>query len=360
VTEDAVVVAERILASMQAPFVLDGKEVRVGASVGVAQAIEGDGVDELLRNADLAMYGAKHGGKGRFELFAPRMHAEVLDRLELEADLRAAVMGLSSADNQFRLVYQPIVQLSTERLIGVEALVRWDHPVRGVVSPAIFIPLAEEMGLIRALGSWILREACAEAVSWTDGRGSDPAGTIGPGAFDGHPSISVNLSGRQLQHPDLVDEVAQILTETRLPPSRLVFEITESVIMRDTEDVLSSLRQLKELGIRLAIDDFGTGYSSLSYLQKFPVDILKIDKAFVDGVAAGGQAAALTRTIIALADMLSLRTVAEGIEGSDQSLHLQALGCGFGQGYLFAKPLSAEAAGALVRGGVPKMLKVVA
>jgi EAL domain-containing protein (putative c-di-GMP-specific phosphodiesterase class I) len=288
------------------------------------------------------------------------MHAEVLDRLELEADLRAAVTGISSAENQFRLVYQPIVQLSTERLIGVEALVRWDHPVRGVVNPAIFIPLAEEMGLIRPLGSWILREACAEAVSWTDDRGSDPAGTVGPEAADRHPSISVNLSGRQLQHPDLVDEVAQILSETRLPPNRLVFEITESVIMRDTEDVLASLRRLKELGIRLAIDDFGTGYSSLSYLQKFPVDILKIDKAFVDGVAAGGQAAALTRTIIALADMLSLRTVAEGIEGNDQSLHLQALGCGFGQGYLFAKPLSAEAAGALVRGGLPELLKVVA
>jgi EAL domain-containing protein (putative c-di-GMP-specific phosphodiesterase class I) len=222
--------------------------------------------------------------------------------------------------------------------MAMEALLRWDHPERGAVAPSEFIPIAEDMGFIVPLGEWVLRQACVQGARWQALR--DEATAAGDVLTP--LTITVNISGRQLQHPWLLHAVSTALDESGLRPSSLVLEITESVIMQDTETNLATLHALKELGVRLAIDDFGTGYSSLSYLQKFPVDILKIDKSFVDGVARGGSEAALARTIVALGDTLALRCVAEGIEEEEQRRHLRALGCAFGQGYYFAKPLPPE------------------
>jgi EAL domain-containing protein (putative c-di-GMP-specific phosphodiesterase class I) len=270
------------------------------------------------------------------------MQERALARLQLEVDLRAAVLALATADVaadvaadvvapddpadvDLRLLYQPIVALGTGRAVGAEALLRWHHPERGLIPPLDFIPLAEEMGLIVPLGRWVLAEACRAATAWPAGPGGEA------------PGVSVNLSARQLADASLVDDVRDALAATGLAPARLTLEITESVIMHDTAQALARLRALKALGVRLAIDDFGTGYSSLGYLRQFPVDVLKIDKRFVDGVARGGEAAALARTIVALADSLQLRTVAEGVEAAA----LEALGCAFGQGFLFARPMPA-------------------
>jgi diguanylate cyclase (GGDEF)-like protein/PAS domain S-box-containing protein len=347
----AVAVAERIGEVLSAPLSLDGTIVGVATSVGIAHARAEDGADELLRNADVAMYRAKSHGKGGHEVFAPEMHAALLDRLALEADLRRAVgdatvvdgtLGGDPASGEFLVLYQPIVELEGGQATGAEALVRWRHPQRGLVSPAAFIPLAEATGLIVPLGEWVLRQACVQGAQWQALR--DAASDVASDRLAPLPplTITVNLSGRQLQHPGLLHAVSTALDESGLRPSSLVLEITESVIMQDTESNLATLHALKELGVRLAIDDFGTGYSSLSYLQKFPVDILKIDKTFVDGVARGGSEAALARTIVALGDTLSLRCVAEGIEDDEQRRHLRALGCAFGQGYFFARPLPPE------------------
>jgi diguanylate cyclase (GGDEF)-like protein len=347
---DAVIVAERILAAMRPGVALgrpdaegDGaRAVRVGTSVGIARARGGEEADALLRHADLAMYTAKRDGRGRFALFEPAMHAAAVERLELDADLRASLERLEAAPSRasdggdghdFHLVYQPVVELATGRVVAAEALLRWRHAQRGLVPPAVFIPVAEETGLIGSLGRWVLEAACRQAAAWGD-RG---------------PVVSVNLSGRQLDDPALVAGVEGALAAAGLAPRRLTLEITESVVMRRTDATLERLRALKALGVRLAIDDFGTGYSSLSYLQRFPVDVLKIDKSFVDGVASEAHDAALARTIVALGTTLGLRTVAEGIETEDQQAALLALGCTYGQGYFFARPLPAGAFGALVR-----------
>jgi diguanylate cyclase (GGDEF)-like protein/PAS domain S-box-containing protein len=332
---DAVRVAERVTASMRAPFDLEGKEVFAGTSIGIARGGEVKSAELLLRNADVAMYTAKTAGKGRHALFAPEMHTAVVERLELEADLRRGVER-----QEFALHYQPIVVLESGRIMGVEALVRWDHPERGLVAPADFIPLAEETGLIIPIGRWVLREACHQGQQW-----QLPL----PGSDGGVPlTITVNISGRQLQHPGLVEEVAAALADSGLDPRRLVLEITESVTIQYTAAMLHKLHALKALGVRLAIDDFGTGYSSLGYLQHFPVDILKIDKAFIDGVGGGVDGSALARAIIALGDSLRVRTVAEGIEQASQLAELQRLGCQLGQGYYFAKPVAAEMIDALL------------
>ncbi|HEY7879004.1 MAG TPA: EAL domain-containing protein [Gemmatimonadaceae bacterium] len=323
---DVITVAERIATSLRAPFVLDEKPVAVTASMGIARAGDAEGTEELLRNADVAMYTAKSAGKGRYAIFAPQMHRALVDRMALEADLRDGIER-----GELRLLYQPIVDLATGRLAAVEALVRWEHPTRGLLAPAVFIPLAEETGLIVPLGRWVIREACKQGALW---RSQSP--------LDESPTVTVNLSGRQFQHEALVSDIAAALAESGLEPVRLVLEITESVIMRDVEVTLARLLELKALGVRLAIDDFGTGYSSLSSLRRFPIDVLKIDKAFVDNITLGGNDAALARTIIALGDMLSLRTVAEGIEDAQQHRTLQELGCELGQGYLFAKPLPSD------------------
>ena len=327
---DAAEVASRILASLEGPFHLEGKEVFVRASIGIASAdarTSGlEGAEELLRNADVAMYMAKEAGKGRYQVFEPAMHDTALQRLELKADLQRAV-----DNDEFVLHYQPVIELETGRIEGLEALVRWQHPARGLVAPLDFIPLAEETGLIVPIGRWVLREACTQA------RRLQERYELTPPLH-----MAVNLSARQLQRPEIVGEIAEILLETELSPHSLVLEITESVMMQDMDLSIQRLAELKELGVRLAVDDFGTGYSSLNYIRRFPVDILKVDKSFVDGVNEGGEESALTAAIIELAGILRLRPVAEGIERADQLEKLLALRCDLGQGFYFAKPLPLE------------------
>jgi diguanylate cyclase (GGDEF)-like protein/PAS domain S-box-containing protein len=324
---DAAEVASRILASLEGPFHLEGKEVFVRASIGIASAgarTSGpEGAEELLRNADVAMYMAKEGGKGRYQVFEPAMHDTALQRLELKADLQRAV-----DNDEFVLHYQPVIELETGRIEGLEALVRWQHPARGLVAPLDFIPLAEETGLIVPIGRWVLREACSQAEGLRERyEMTQPL------------HMAVNLSARQLQRPEIVGEIAETLRETKLHPQNLVLEITESVMMQDMDLSIQRLAELKGLGVRLAVDDFGTGYSSLNYIRRFPVDILKVDKSFVDGVNEGSEESALTAAIIELAGILRLRPVAEGIERADQLERLLALRCDLGQGFYFARPL---------------------
>ena len=328
-------VADRITQALRESFTVEGKEVVVTASVGIATAREagaGATASDLLRNADMAMYTAKSRGKGRHETFEAHMHREVMNRLELEGDLRRAVAG----GTEFALVYQPIVDLRSGAVSGVEALVRWNHRGRGLMYPSQFIPLAEETGLIVPLGTWVLREACRQAQEW-DSR--SPGGAL---------TLTVNLSGHQLQHAGIVDVVHDALAASGLAGDRLVLEITESVLMQQTDLMLQRLRALKTVGVRLAIDDFGTGYSSLSYLQRFPIDILKIAKPFVDDVGLPSTDPALARAIIALGETLCLRTIAEGIEAPEQLAGLRALGCELGQGYYLSRPLSGAAMGELL------------
>ena len=320
---DAQSVIDRIKSSLNRPIVLGDREVIVGASLGVAHARDATSADELLRNADVAMYQAKTAGKGRHAEFDHAMHAAAVARLELVADLRFAVDR-----DELRLMYQPVVELATGTVVGAEALVRWERPKHGLVPPLSFIPLAEETGLIVPIGRWVLREACQQLARW---RASLPGGES--------LTMNVNVSGRQLDDPAFAADVRAVLAETKVPAHLITLEITESVLMQRAEGVLAALHALKAIGVSLAIDDFGTGYSSLGYLQRFPVDVLKIDRAFVDGVARGGSNAALARTIVALGDALGLRAVAEGVEQEVQQTALAALGCRLGQGYLFARPL---------------------
>ncbi|MEP6475880.1 MAG: EAL domain-containing protein [Actinomycetota bacterium] len=328
----AVDVADRLMQSLEAPFPLEGEEVFMRASIGIAVADdvreEGDDpVEEILRNADVAMYMAKENGKGRYQVFEPAMHATALRRLVLKADLQRAV-----EHGEFILHYQPVIELESGRITGVEALIRWIHPDRGMVPPLEFIPLAEETGLIVTIGRWVLREACTYAIELQHRYPSDPP-------FH----MSVNLSVRQLQRAEIVDEVREILAETGLEPSSLILEITESVMMSNMELSIERLGDLKGLGVLLAVDDFGTGYSSLNYIQHFPVDILKVDKSFVDAMNSDTRKSALTATILKLAQDLDLKPIAEGIERPDQLERLLELHCDMGQGFLFAKPLDREA-----------------
>jgi diguanylate cyclase (GGDEF)-like protein len=319
--------AGRILDSLRNPFSIGGHEVFIGASIGIAVPGEkADTVDDLLRNADVAMYMAKDTGKGRYAVFAPEMHEAAVERMQLEADLQRAIKR-----DEFVVHYQPTVELASGKVTGMEALVRWRHPTKGLLPPADFIPLAEETGLILHIGRWVLHEACRQAVEWSDDRPHRvPL------------SMSVNLSARQLQLNTVIDDVAAALDDTGLAPERLTLELTETVLMQDTGEVVPRLMRLKELGVQLAIDDFGTGYSSLSYLHKFPIDILKIDKSFTGNLRRGTGEGVLTHAIIRLARTLRLRTVAEGIERPEQVGKLQAMGCQFGQGYYFAEPMAAE------------------
>ena len=280
--------------------------------------------EELLRDADTAMYAAKSRGRGNVQVFEQVMHSVARDRLAMKTDLELAL-----SRNEFVLRYQPTVDLSSDQFTGFEALVRWNHPERGLVPPLQFIPLAEETGLIVPLGEWVLREACRQACAWRDAR---------PGEHV--MSMSVNVSVIQLEQNDFVDIVRNALVESGLEPNSLILEITEGVLLRETAEIAARLRQLKELGIRLAIDDFGTGYSSLGYLQTLPLDVLKIDKRFVDNVATGSDNAALASAIIAIGQALGMTTVAEGIEREDQANVLRRLECQYGQGYMFARPLT--------------------
>jgi EAL domain-containing protein (putative c-di-GMP-specific phosphodiesterase class I) len=297
--------------------------VYCNASVGVAaQADSSWSADELLRNADVAMYRAKNSGKDCAVVFESAMYEALLDRLDLETDLRQLVQA-----DAVEVFFQPIVRLSDQEVLGVEALARWAHPRRGYVPPETFIPLAEATGLISVLGRQILVRACQWAGDW---RQAKP---------DSRLFVSVNLSAAQLQDPELPDLVRETLQASALPPSALVLEITESVLMQDTALTVSRLRQLKDLGVRLALDDFGTGYSSLSYLRRFPVDVLKIDRSFVSSLRVGDDLRRLTEAIIALGAALGLECLAEGIEHVEELDLLRQLGCELGQGSYFAWPM---------------------
>jgi diguanylate cyclase (GGDEF)-like protein/PAS domain S-box-containing protein len=320
-------VADRLIMSLDAPFHLENKEVFVRASIGIAVAEPGDheidDVEALMRNADVAMYMAKERGKNRYQMFEPEMHETALRRLELKADLQRAL-----EHGEFILNYQPVIELDSGKISGVEALIRWIHPERGLVPPLDFIPLAEETGLIVPIGRWVMREAC----------------TYAAGLHERFPSekplhMAVNLSAKQIARADIVEEIRGIMQETGIDPSSLILEITESVMMADMELSIARLTELKGLGVQIAIDDFGTGYSSLNYVRRFPVDILKVDKSFIDGVSEGGESSALTAAVIELAGILNLKPVAEGIERVDQLERLLELHCALGQGYYFAKPL---------------------
>jgi EAL domain-containing protein (putative c-di-GMP-specific phosphodiesterase class I) len=284
----------------------------------------------------VAMYMAKAEGKGRYQVFEPTMHNSVLKRLELRADLLRAVEA-----QEFVLYFQPIYELSSGELAGVEALIRWQHPERGLVPPDQFIPLAEETGLIVPIGKWALEEACREAIvlQRAQPRKAQPL------------TMAVNLSAKQLQEPDLVRDLASILRESGLNPQNLHVEITESVMMADTDFSVTRLKELKMLGVRLAVDDFGTGYSSLNYIRRFPIDVLKIDRSFIDGITDRGEVSALSEAILQLSRILKLHAVAEGIETREQLDRLLELRCELGQGFLFARPLERKAIEALVASG---------
>ena len=324
---DAVHVAERLLDELQRPVVVSGHEVTVGASIGIATGCVA--ADDLLRNADFAMYQAKAGGRGRYALFEPEMHASALARLKLEADLRRAV----ERDELF-LHYQPIVSVATGGIVAVEALVRWRHPERGVVPPGDFITLAEEQGLIVPIGSWVLREACRQGAAW---HRRSPFLRVG-----------VNVSGRQLAEPSLAAEIEAALADTGMNAEHLVLELTETVLMRDVDETAARLDEIKRLGPEIAVDDFGTGYSSLQYLLRFPIDSLKVARTFVDGLDGGGDRATLARAIIDLAASLDMRTVGEGVERPEQLACLSALGCDLAQGFLLGRPMPADELTALL------------
>jgi len=331
--EDALPVAKAIAHQFSRPFVLDGREVVVTASIGIAISDAGqEHAESLLRDADLAMYRAKSDGRARYIVFDPSMQTDSLARLELENDLRHAL-----DQNELRVHYQPIVVMESGEFTEVEALVRWQHPTRGLVSPGEFIPIAEETGLIIPLGLWVLEEACRQVVAWHEQFATKNLLTL-----------SVNLSPRQFQQPSLVADVARVLHESGLPASCLKLEITEGVIMRDAEATIRTLWELKDLGLQLAIDDFGTGYSSLSYLKRLPLDVLKIDRSFVSGIGNNQEDTAIVHAIMALAKSLSLKVTGEGIETAEQAALLGEWGCDRGQGYLFSRPLDGQKAGALL------------
>ena len=332
--------AQRINTALQEPYDLAGSLVHLSVSVGIAHDTESaSDAEQLLRNADLAMYQAKAARAGGYAIYDPSMHAGLVERVRLESDLRAAL-----THDRLSVHYQPLISMSTGSVTGVEALARWSHPERGHVSPAEFVPLAESTGLIRRLGEWILREACTQVVSWQQ---------TNPELADMR--ISVNVSPGQLDDGNLAAVVNEVLTETRLAPARLTLEMTESVLMSDSPATLTTLRALRELGVRLAIDDFGTGYSSLSYLHRFPVDVLKIDRSFIEQLSRGGDVA-LVSTIVRLGHAMNLETVAEGIERPDEMLLLRRQGCTTGQGYHFSPPLPADELFALLTERVPLSL----
>jgi diguanylate cyclase (GGDEF)-like protein/PAS domain S-box-containing protein len=336
--EEADEIAERLLEAIRQPVVLSGQELFPSASLGMALEEAGAATaTELLRDADVAMYAAKRTGKGQISRFEAAMRTSAVERLHLRADLERAVER-----GELGLLYQPIVQLDTGAVIEVEALARWHHPLRGLLNPDQFIPLAEETGLIVPIGRHLLHRACADAATWR-----------APGGGPSDVSVSVNLSARQLQHPQLVDDVRDALRGSGLPASRLVLEITENVLIDDAARALEQLEELRALGARIALDDFGTGYSSLSYVRRFPLDELKVDRSFIDRLGQADSDSALVHTIATLADNLGVRLVAEGIERTEQLTALQDLRCELGQGFLFARPLESRALDALLQEGEP-------
>src|SRR5687768_3117003 len=329
-------VAERILSAFSAPFSVQGKDIKVMMSIGIAPLKAHQGGDEVMRNADLALYRAKSQGKACAASFEPAMHVAALRRLELEAELRRAIDGERGAG---RLVihYQPVLRMSTGKMFGFEALVRWEHPERGVLEPLDFISLAEETGLIIPLGRWVMGEACRQTMDWQT-RFASLLRSTGISLL-----VGVNVSGRHLSQAELVQDVYSSLKSSGLAPSNLVLELTESMLVHDNRATLERLHALKALGVRLSIDDFGTGYSSLAYLERFPVDSLKMDRSFISGLGLDQSKAPLAEAVIGLGRILGLRVVAEGIETAEQWERLRNLGCGLGQGYHISRPLTPEA-----------------
>jgi diguanylate cyclase (GGDEF)-like protein/PAS domain S-box-containing protein len=342
---DAELVAQRIVEGLHEPFAIDARDIHVQASIGLASAgisggagaaglrpdIDSDGAERLMRNADLAMYKAKSAGGSGFASYHPQMLSGLVERLELEADLRLALER-----GELELHYQPTIDLENGRVVGFEALVRWQHPTRGLISPLDFIPIAEGTGLIVPLGRWVMAEACRQAMAWSAAGADRPI------------KMAVNVSVRQFDRSDLPSVVGEVLAETGMPAGQLCLEMTESVLMTDTEENLAQLVRLKALGVALAIDDFGTGYSSLAYLRRFPVDTLKIDRSFVERLGEQTDDAALANTIVQLGQSLGMSTVAEGIEEYGQLAALREMGCDYAQGYYFSRPVPAAEAGRLL------------
>ncbi len=329
---DATRVAERIQQELGRPFALGGQEVFTSVSTGIALSATGyDRPEDVLRDADLAMYRAKALGKARHEVFDKAMHARAVALLQLETDLRRALER-----QEFRIFYQPTVSLNDEKITGVEAVIRWQHPERGLVLPTDFIPNAEETGLIIPIGKWVLQEACSQMRRWHEQLGKQL-------------TISVNLSPKQFAAPDLIDQVARTIEETGIDPRLLILEITESVLIEDPETATRMLEQLKALNVRLHIDDFGTGYSSLSYLHRFPIDTLKIDRSFVSGIGSNGENQEIVRAIIMLAHGLGMDVIAEGVETKEQLELLRSLQCESGQGFFFSEPVAAPEALELIQ-----------
>lgn len=329
--EEAETVAERVLQSLTVPFTVDMQQVVLSASIGITVGDLTCTASSMMREADVAMYRSKSTGKGRWSLYEPGMGVAALRRLELESDLRLAL-----AEQQFRLCYQPIIDLEMSQVIGFEALLRWEHPTHGTILPDVFIPIAEASGTIVPIGRWVLDEACRTAARW---RQRYPMTVL---------TMAVNLSAKQIATPEIVQHVASALAESTFPPESLVLELTESVLMQDADTAARRLHELRSLGVRLAIDDFGTGYSSLSYLRQFPIDILKIDRSFTSTITDKSKAPAIVRGLLDLAKTLHMETIAEGIELDVQLDSLRDQQCGYGQGFLFSKPLDAAAADALV------------
>jgi EAL domain-containing protein (putative c-di-GMP-specific phosphodiesterase class I) len=321
-------VAERIQKALALPFDLDGHEVFTTVSIGIAVSATGyDRPEDVLRDADIAMYRAKALGKARYEVFDTAMHKRFVTLLRLETDLRRALER-----QEFCVYYQPIVSLTTGYITGFEALLRWQHPRRGLVLPSEFIMLAEETGLIIAIDRWVLREAYRQMRLWQSRFG------------DRLPlSVSVNLSSKQFSQLDLIEHIDQTLQEQELHAHSLKLELTESMVMENAEMTAAMLADLRALDVRVSIDDFGTGYSSLSYLQRFPIDTLKIDRSFIQGIGADGDNTEIIQAITALAHNLGMDVIAEGIETAEQLAHLRALACEYGQGYYFARPVNSEA-----------------
>jgi diguanylate cyclase (GGDEF)-like protein/PAS domain S-box-containing protein len=322
---EAAQTAERILRALQLPMVAGERDVVITASVGIAVAEPGNAPADLLAAADIAMYQAKGRGKNRYVIAAADADERALARLDLEMELRRAI-----DETELEVHYQPVVEARTGKLYGLEALVRWRHPTLGLLGPGHFMDVAEDTGLVLPLGDWVLEQACIAAVEWQRRHPTSPV------------VMAVNLSARQFQQPDLCERVAQVLTSTGLDPSLLALEITETVVMEDTNTTLATLRKLKQLKVRLSIDDFGTGYSSLSYLKRFPVDAVKIDKSFVDGLASGPVDREIVQAVIRLANAVGMQTIAEGVETTAQSEQLRLLGCTMLQGFLLSRPGSLD------------------
>jgi len=317
----------RIIAGIEQPFKLEGHDVHIGASVGIAlpETTPGEGADSLLKSADLALYRAKNAGRGTVRFFEREMDIELQKRKSLEGELRLAL-----GRNELEVHFQPILSLQCQKIVGAEALLRWNHPEFGNVSPEMFIPIAEKCGLIGEISQWVLRTACFQALQWSD------------------LTIAVNISPVHFRRPDLVPSIRQIIRDTRLPPNRLELEVTESVLIKDTEAALNILTELKGMGVQLAMDDFGTGYSSLAYLNAFPFDKLKVDRSFVSGQGNLEKSQTIVKSIVSLGRRLQMVVTAEGIETEEQLRFLVDEGCEQGQGFHFSKAVPATEFNALI------------